>query len=65
MDRMTQFAARLLSLFAAALARLPWSWLRTLGDGVARLWRRLDAREARVARRNLALAMPGLGDAER
>lgn len=55
---MTRLAAALLYLLAAAVARLPWFVLHALGDGVAWLWRRLDAREARVARRNLALAMP-------
>src|SRR5690606_40149026 len=49
---------------AAAVARLPWAWLNALGDGVGWLWRRIDAREARVARRNLELAMPWL-DADR
>ena len=55
---MKRIAATLLYLLAAAVARLPWSWLHALADGVAWLWRRVDAREARVARRNLALAMP-------
>ncbi|MFC7300604.1 lauroyl acyltransferase [Cognatiluteimonas weifangensis] len=62
---MTAFAARLLYLLAAALGRLPWPWLDRLGAGMARLWRRLDAREARVARRNLALAWPQLDAAAR
>lgn len=51
----TELAARLLYWLAAAFARLPWTWLRALADGVAVLWRKLDAREARVARRNLEL----------
>ncbi len=55
---MTRFAATLLYLFAALVARLPWVLLHALADGVAWLWRRLDARESRVARRNLELAMP-------
>lgn len=55
---MTRLAATLLYLFAALVARLPWVLLHALADGVAWLWRRLDARESRVARRNLALAMP-------
>ena len=57
---MVRLAARCLYLLAAGIARLPWWCLHALGDGVASLWRRLDAREARVARRNLALAMPAL-----
>jgi KDO2-lipid IV(A) lauroyltransferase len=60
MDPMTRFAASCLYLLAAAVARLPWAWLNALGDAVAALWRRLDARESRVARRNLELALPGL-----
>jgi KDO2-lipid IV(A) lauroyltransferase len=52
---MTTLAARLLYWLAAAFARLPWAWLRALADAVAALWLRLDAREARVARRNLEL----------
>jgi Kdo2-lipid IVA lauroyltransferase/acyltransferase len=62
---MSSFAARLLYWIVAALGQLPWSWLNRAGDGIAALWRRLDAREARVARRNLELAYPQLGDGER
>jgi KDO2-lipid IV(A) lauroyltransferase len=62
---MTGVAATLLYLLAAALGRLPWAWANALGDRVAALWRRLDAREARVARRNLELAFPGMPVAER
>ncbi|MGV8961561.1 MAG: lauroyl acyltransferase [Stenotrophomonas sp.] len=43
---------------AAALTRLPWAVLRSLADSLAWLWRRLDARESRVTRRNLELAFP-------
>lgn len=57
---MTDLVARLLYLLAAALARLPWPWLLQLGDAIAALWLRLDARESRVARRNLELAYPEL-----
>ena len=57
---MTEFAAGLLYLLAAATARLPWRWQRALGDTLASLWRRLDARESRVSRRNLELAYPAL-----
>jgi len=62
---MTGVAATLLYLLAAAIGRLPWWLLHALGDGIAKLWRRLDAREARVARRNLELAFPWLGPVER
>ena len=52
---MTDLAAALLYALVWAVARLPWPLLRALADGVARLWVALDAREARVARRNLEL----------
>jgi len=57
---MADFTARLLYFLAAALTRLPWPWLQRLGDAIASLWLRLDARESRVARRNLELAYPAL-----
>src|SRR6478752_5294871 len=62
---MTEFAAGLLYLLAAATARLPWRWQRALGDALASLWQRLDARESRVSRRNLELAYPALEAAAR
>ena len=62
---MSSLAARLLYLITAALGRLPWSWLNRAGDFVAARWRRLDARETRVARRNLELAYPQLPVEER
>lgn len=55
---MTRFAARVLYFFAGLLGRLPWPWQMRLGDAVAALWQRRDARESRVARVNLALAYP-------
>src|SRR6476646_2565559 len=57
---MTDLAAACLFAFARLLARLPDAWLRGLAGGVARLWRGLDARESRVARRNIELAYPGM-----
>ena len=62
---MTQFAARLLYFFASLIGRLPWPWQRRLGEAVASVWQRRDAREARVARVNLALAYPELLPAQR
>ena len=55
---MMELAARLLYFAASAFARLPWPWLRTLADGIARLWQRTDARMGKVVARNLALAYP-------
>mgnify|MGYP001118258244 FL=1 len=52
---MTDLAAALLYALAWGVARLPWPLLRALADGVAWLWVALDAREARVTRRNLEL----------
>jgi len=60
-----QSQARLLYAAAALVGRLPWPLLYRLGDLTAWLWRRLDARESRVARRNLELAFPDLSAAER
>lgn len=62
---MARFAARLLYLLASLLARLPWPVLRRMADAVAWAWGRLDARESRVARRNLELAYPELMPPER
>ena len=57
--------AQLLFAVAWFAGRLPWPLLHLLGDGVAKLWLRLDAREARVARRNLELAFPWLSSPDR
>jgi len=62
---MVDFVAGLLYAFAAVLGRLPWAWLRRIGDAVAWCWLRLDAREHRVAGRNLELAYPGLSPMQR
>lgn len=62
---MTRLTANLLYLLATAIGRLPWPLLQRTGDGLAWLWRRLDAREAMVARRNLEIAYPELMPAER
>ena len=50
---------------AALLTRLPWSWLRALADGLAWAWRRMDARESQVARRNLQLVYPEMLPSQR
>ncbi len=57
---MSEAIARVLYLLVGAFARLPWPWLRALGDGIAWLWRRTDGRESRVTGRNLELAYPEL-----
>jgi Kdo2-lipid IVA lauroyltransferase/acyltransferase len=57
---MPDLAARLLHMLAALAARLPWPVLRRVGDAIARLWLATDARESRVALRNLELAYPEL-----
>ena len=62
---MKETAAALLYLVAAAIGRLPWRWQRRAAAALAGLWRRLDARESRVARRNLELAYPELDAAAR
>lgn len=63
MDASTK--AGLLYRAFALLTRLPWPVLCRLGDGMAWLWIRLDARESRVTRRNLELAFPGMPDRQR
>lgn len=62
---MADLAARLLYVLAALAGRLPWPLLRRVGDGIAWLWWTLDARESRVALRNLELAYPDLLPAQR
>ncbi len=57
---MTDAFARLLYFIASVIGRLPWPWLRTLGDGMAWLWLRRGGRESRVAGRNLEMAYPEL-----
>ena len=42
--------------------RLPWSMCRALSVVMAWLWRVLNARESRVARRNFEIAFPDLSD---
>ena len=62
---MARLASALLYFAAAALGRLPWPLLHRLGDGLAWLWARLDARESHVARVNLEVAYPEMLPAER
>lgn len=57
--------AGLLFRATALLASLPWSWLRNLADTLAWAWRKLDARESQVTRRNLQLAYPELLPSQR
>ena len=58
MDATTK--AGLLYRLTALFTRLPWPILRRLADAMAWLWMRIDARESRVARRNLELVFPAL-----
>jgi Kdo2-lipid IVA lauroyltransferase/acyltransferase len=57
---MSEAIAHVLYVFAGLFARLPWPWLRALGDGIAWLWQRSGGRESRVTGRNLELAYPEL-----
>lgn len=57
--------AALLYRAVALLTSLPWPWLRGFADALAWLWLRIDARESRVARRNLELAYPDLLPSQR
>jgi KDO2-lipid IV(A) lauroyltransferase len=60
-----QRQARLLVAATRLLGALPWAVVYRLGDGIAALWRLGNARESRVARRNLELAFPQVTGAER
>jgi KDO2-lipid IV(A) lauroyltransferase len=62
---MPDLIARILYALAAAIARLPWTVLYRIGDAIAALWRWRDARESRVARRNLVLAFPAMTPVQR
>src|SRR5690625_380775 len=62
---MARLASAFLYLCAAALGRLPWPLLHRLGNALAAVWARLDARESRVARANLDIAYPQMLPAER
>ncbi len=58
-------SAGLIYRAAALLTSLPWPWLRRMADTLAWCWRRIDARESKVARRNLELAYPELLPSQR
>ena len=58
MDASTK--AGLLYRTITLITRLPWPLLRGAGNALARLWIALDARESRVARRNIALVFDHL-----
>ena len=62
---MRRLLGNALYLLAWLVGHLPWSWLHALGDVLAALWRWRDARESRVARRNIELAFPALDQAAR
>lgn len=62
---MSNAVARLLYLLASLVARLPWPVLRRLGDALAWLWLKTDARESAVALANLDIAYPDLLPAQR
>jgi len=57
--------ANILYRLAALFTSLPWPWLRAIADVLAWCWRRLDARESQVARRNLELVYPELLPSQR
>jgi len=62
---MIRFIARLLYLLMALFCRLPQRWLSRMGDALAWCWRKIGARESKVALRNLELALPELSPSER
>ena len=62
---MQRFAAAILFALARLAGRLPWRWHPWLAARIASLWLRTNARESRVALRNLELAFPDMPSAER
>lgn len=65
MPGMQSFIARLLFALARLAGRLPWRWHSRLAACIARLWIATNARESRVALRNLELAFPSMAPRER
>ena len=65
MAAMTRLAAALLFALARLVGLLPWRWHPRLAAGIAGLWRHTNARESRVALRNLQLVFPGTQPDER
>jgi len=57
--------ARIILTFIAVLGRLPLPIARGLGGGIGRLIWRLNTREVKVTRKNLALCFPAMDEAER
>lgn len=62
---MQRLASTLLFAFARLAGRLPWRWHRAIAASIAKLWIASNARESRVALRNLELAFPGMAPVER
>ncbi|GAA5000845.1 lauroyl acyltransferase [Pseudoluteimonas lycopersici] len=62
---MHRFAAALLFALARLAGRMPWRWHPWLAARIASSWLRTDARESRVALRNLELAFPDMPSDER
>ncbi len=60
-----RFLAAVAYRAATLIGRLPWSWLHATGDLIAWLWRLTDARESRVARRNLDMVFADLLPSQR
>jgi len=62
---MHRLIARLLYRLMALFCCLPQRWLSRVGSALAWCWRRIGARESKVALRNLELALPELSALER
>jgi KDO2-lipid IV(A) lauroyltransferase len=62
---MQRLASTLLFAFARLAGRLPWRWHRAIAASIANLWIASNARESRVALRNLELAFPEMAPIER
>ena len=62
---MQGFASAFLFALARLAGRLPWRWHSRIAACIARLWIATNARESRVALRNLELAFPNMAPGER
>jgi KDO2-lipid IV(A) lauroyltransferase len=62
---MQGLAAACLFALARLAGRLSWRWHARIAGGIARLWIATNARESRVALRNLELAFRGMEPVER
>ena len=54
--------AKLIYIFAAVIARIPWSMQRAMANGLGHFWQSRQTRMARATLRNLELVAPQMSD---